>query len=153
MTIARPASARVLVVFGTRPEAIKLFPVVHELARTPGLQVRTCVTAQHRGLLDQVLAIAGLVPDIDLDLMEPGQSLDRLTARLLTGLGEVMDAEPAYCSAELDQIRRDVHTVLAAPMRPADAARDKHIDADALRDIHGARHSRASYQPLAQCPR
>ncbi|WP_294290020.1 non-hydrolyzing UDP-N-acetylglucosamine 2-epimerase [uncultured Sphingomonas sp.] len=84
---------KVLVIFGTRPEAIKLFPVVRALADTPGIAVRTCVTAQHRGLLDQVLKIAGLTPDIDLDLMEPGQSLDRLTARLLTGLGEVMDAE------------------------------------------------------------
>jgi len=84
---------KVLVVFGTRPEAIKLFPVVRALSVTPGIAVRTCVTAQHRGLLDQVLAIAGLVPDIDLDIMEPGQTLDRLTARLLTGLGEVMDRE------------------------------------------------------------
>ena len=86
-------SKTVLVVFGTRPEAIKLFPVVAALAAVPGLRVRTCVTAQHRGLLDQVLEIAGLAPDIDLDLMEPGQTLDRLTARLLTGLGGVMDAE------------------------------------------------------------
>ena len=84
---------KVLVIFGTRPEAIKLFPVVAALRANPGLNVRTCVTAQHRGLLDQVLAIANLTPDIDLDLMEPGQSLDRLTARLLTELGEVMDAE------------------------------------------------------------
>ncbi|SOB79337.1 UDP-N-acetylglucosamine 2-epimerase (non-hydrolysing) [Sphingomonas guangdongensis] len=87
------APKKILVVFGTRPEAIKLFPVVQALAARPELQVRTCVTAQHRGLLDQVLQIAELTPDIDLDLMEPGQSLDRLTARLLTGLGEVMDAE------------------------------------------------------------
>lgn len=86
-------NAKILVIFGTRPEAIKLFPVVRALADVPGLSVRSCVTAQHRGLLDQVLSIAGLTPDIDLDLMEPGQSLDRLTARLLTGLGEVMDAE------------------------------------------------------------
>ena len=85
--------SKILVIFGTRPEAIKLFPVVRALAARPELTVRTCVTAQHRGLLDQVLAIADLVPDIDLDLMEPGQTLDRLTARLLTGLGEVMDAE------------------------------------------------------------
>jgi UDP-N-acetylglucosamine 2-epimerase (non-hydrolysing) len=84
---------KVLVIFGTRPEAIKLFPVINALAATPGVAVRTCVTAQHRGLLDQVMAIAGLTPDIDLDLMEPGQTLDRLTAKLLTGLGEVMDAE------------------------------------------------------------
>ena len=85
--------SKILVIFGTRPEAIKLFPVIRALATTPGLTVRTCVTAQHRGLLDQVLAIADLAPDIDLDLMEPGQTRDRLTARLLTGLGEVMDAE------------------------------------------------------------
>ncbi|MGN6270694.1 MAG: non-hydrolyzing UDP-N-acetylglucosamine 2-epimerase [Sphingomonas sp.] len=87
------AQRTILVVFGTRPEAIKLFPVVRALAATPGIAVRTCVTAQHRGLLDQVLAIADLTPDIDLDLMEPGQTLDRLTARLLTGIGEVLDAE------------------------------------------------------------
>ncbi len=86
-------SPRVLLIFGTRPEAIKLFPVIGALKQVPGLQVRTCVTAQHRGLLDQVLGIAGITPDIDLDLMEPGQTLDRLTARLLTSLGEVMDAE------------------------------------------------------------
>lgn len=84
---------RILTIFGTRPEAIKLFPVVAALRAHGGMDVRTCVTAQHRGLLDQVLAIAGLVPDLDLDLMEPGQTLDRLTARLLTGLGDVMDAE------------------------------------------------------------
>lgn len=83
----------VLVIFGTRPEAIKLFPVIAALRAQPGMTVRVCVTAQHRGLLDQVLAIAGLTPDIDLDLMQPGQTLDQLTARLLTGLGGVMDAE------------------------------------------------------------
>lgn len=87
------APPTILVTFGTRPEAIKLFPVVRALAARPELRVRTCVTAQHRGLLDQVLSVAGLTPDVDLDLMEPGQSLDRLTARLLTGLGEVMDRE------------------------------------------------------------
>jgi len=84
---------KTLVIFGTRPEAIKLFPVVRALQATPGLKVRTCVTAQHRGLLDQVLAIAGLAPDVDLDLMEPGQTLDRLTARLLVAIGDVLDNE------------------------------------------------------------
>ncbi|MDT8759710.1 UDP-N-acetylglucosamine 2-epimerase (non-hydrolyzing) [Sphingomonas psychrotolerans] len=87
------SAPKVLVVFGTRPEAIKLFPVIQALQAQGGTQVRTCVTAQHRGLLDQVLAIAGIVPDIDLDVMTPGQSLDELTARLLTGLGKVLDAE------------------------------------------------------------
>ncbi len=86
-----PSRPKVLIVFGTRPEAIKLFPVIRALEDMGGIDTVTCVTAQHRGLLDQVLAIAGLTPDIDLDLMEPGQSLDRLTARLLAGLGEVID--------------------------------------------------------------
>lgn len=83
---------KLFVVFGTRPEAIKLFPVIRALQALPELDVVTCVTAQHRGLLDQVLAIAGITPDIDLDLMTPGQSLDALTARLLTGIGGAMDA-------------------------------------------------------------
>ena len=90
---AFPTLPKMLLVFGTRPEAIKLFPVVRALEAAGGMRVVTCVTAQHRGLLDQVLSIAGIVPDIDLDLMEPGQTLDRLTARLLTGLGDVMDRE------------------------------------------------------------
>ena len=83
--------ARILLVFGTRPEAIKMVPVVHALKALPGLETLVCVTAQHRGLLDQVLAIGGVVPDIDLDVMAPDQSLDALTARLLTGLGAVYD--------------------------------------------------------------
>jgi UDP-N-acetylglucosamine 2-epimerase (non-hydrolysing) len=91
--MSKAPSKTVLVVFGTRPEAIKLFPVVDALRRQPGVRVRTCVTAQHRDLLDQVLAIAGLVPDVDLDLMQPGQTLDQLTARVLTRFGEVLDAE------------------------------------------------------------
>ncbi|MBR0552092.1 UDP-N-acetylglucosamine 2-epimerase (non-hydrolyzing) [Sphingomonadaceae bacterium LXI357] len=82
-----------MVVFGTRPEAIKMFPVVNALRDTGEVEVRVCVTAQHRGLLDQVLEIAGITPDIDLDLMEPGQSLDALTARLLNSLGATLDSE------------------------------------------------------------
>ena len=83
----------VLVVFGTRPEAIKVFPVIHALRAAPRFRVVTCVSAQHRGMLDQVLEIAGIVPDHDLDLMRPDQTLDGLTAALLTGLGRVMDTE------------------------------------------------------------
>ena len=86
----RPAS--ILVVFGTRPEAIKLFPVVEALKADGRFAVSVCVSAQHRGMLDQVLEVAGIVPDHDLDVMKPDQSLDALTAALLTGLGRVMDA-------------------------------------------------------------
>lgn len=88
---------RVLVIFGTRPEAIKLCPVIHALHATPGLVTRVCVTGQHRDLLDGVLHLAGVEPDIDLDLMVPGQSLDDLTARLIVALGAVLDAEQPDC--------------------------------------------------------
>jgi len=84
---------RILTIFGTRPEAIKLFPLVHALAADAQFASRVCVSGQHRGMLDQVLAVAGIVPDHDLDLMQPDQSLDALTATLLTGLGAAMDAE------------------------------------------------------------
>lgn len=84
---------RTLTVFGTRPEAIKLFPLCHALAADPRFDSRVCVSGQHRGMLDQVLEVSGLVPHHDLDLMQPDQTLDSLTARLLTGLGQVMDAE------------------------------------------------------------
>lgn len=86
-------SRRILTIFGTRPEAIKLFPLVHALEADARFTSRVCVSAQHRGMLDQVLAVAGLTPDHDLDLMRPDQSLDALTAALLTGLGRIMDAE------------------------------------------------------------
>ncbi|MBL8650339.1 MAG: UDP-N-acetylglucosamine 2-epimerase (non-hydrolyzing) [Sphingopyxis sp.] len=84
---------KVMTVFGTRPEAIKMFPVVHALRAQPGLDVRVCVTAQHREMLDQVLEIARIVPDIDLDVMQANQTLDGLLARLVVGLGETFDAE------------------------------------------------------------
>ncbi len=83
---------RILVTFGTRPEAIKMFPVVAALRETGRFDVRVVVTAQHRELLDSVLALADLVPDVDLDLMEPNQSLDALSARLITRFGAVLDA-------------------------------------------------------------
>jgi UDP-N-acetylglucosamine 2-epimerase (non-hydrolysing) len=84
---------RVLTIFGTRPEAIKLFPVIHALAADARFESRVCVSGQHREMLDQVLAIAGIAPDRDLGLMQPGQSLDALTAALLTGLGRALDDE------------------------------------------------------------
>jgi len=82
---------RILVTFGTRPEAIKMFPVVAALRESGQFDVKVVVTAQHRELLDSVLALAGLVPDVDLDLMQPDQSLDALSARLIARFGEVLD--------------------------------------------------------------
>ena len=84
---------KVMTVFGTRPEAIKMFPVVHALRERRDVDVRVCVTAQHREMLDQVLEIARIVPDIDLDVMRANQTLDALLARLVLSLGEVFDNE------------------------------------------------------------
>lgn len=84
---------KIMLVFGTRPEAIKLFPVIRALEADPRFQPVVCVSAQHRQMLDQVLGIAGIQPDHDLNLMQPGQSLDGLSAMLLTELGKVMDNE------------------------------------------------------------
>lgn len=82
---------KVMVIFGTRPEAIKLFPVINALKVQDKIACEVLVTAQHREMLDQVLSISGIVPDYDLDLMQPGQSLDSLTARLLEAIGGVLD--------------------------------------------------------------
>jgi len=81
---------RIMVVFGTRPEAIKMAPVVSALRSTPGLEVIIAVTAQHRQMLDQVLELFALEPDEDLDLMIPGQTLPDLFGRILAGMSEVI---------------------------------------------------------------
>lgn len=88
------AKPRVLVVFGTRPEAIKMAPVVRALqARPDGCTVRTCATAQHREMLDQVLEVFEITPDLDLQLMQPGQSHSGLGARVLSAMDDVLVAE------------------------------------------------------------
>lgn len=86
-----PSKPKVVTIFGTRPEAIKLFPVIRALSKRVGLQSLSCVTAQHREMLDQVLEIADIEPDYDLDLMRADQSLDELTGRLLNGIGRTLD--------------------------------------------------------------
>lgn len=83
----------VLNIFGTRPEAVKMAPVVLQLAATAGVESRVCVTAQHRQMLDQVLSVFKIVPDIDLNLMRPDQSLADLTAGILTHLDPVLKSE------------------------------------------------------------
>jgi UDP-N-acetylglucosamine 2-epimerase (non-hydrolysing) len=84
---------KVLTVFGTRPEATKMAPLVLALQREPGLEHRLVVTAQHRGLLDDVLQVFGLSADHDLDLMRERQTLEYITSGVLTGIGEVLRAE------------------------------------------------------------
>ncbi|HTR38341.1 MAG TPA: UDP-N-acetylglucosamine 2-epimerase (non-hydrolyzing) [Bryobacteraceae bacterium] len=85
---------KILLIFGTRPEAIKLCPVVRSLREHPArFDVKVCVTAQHRQMLDQVLEAFEVVPDWDLDLMLPGQTLFQSTSRILAGLEKVLGAE------------------------------------------------------------
>ena len=84
-------SKRFFVLFGTRPEAIKLFPVVKRLQAQNAIEVIVCVTAQHREMLDQVLKLTNIIPDIDLNLMATNQSLDQLSARILLSVGEALD--------------------------------------------------------------
>ena len=84
---------KVLIVFGTRPEAIKMAPVVRRLRDDPRVEAVVCVTGQHRSMLDQVLSIFGIRPDIDLNIMKPGQSLTDITVAVLRGLEKVIADE------------------------------------------------------------
>ena len=83
---------KILTVFGTRPEAIKMAPLARELAKFPAhFDSRVCVTAQHREMLDQVLSLFDICPDYDLDIMQPGQSLTDVTCRVLQGVAPVLE--------------------------------------------------------------
>ena len=103
---------RVLSIFGTRPEAVKMAPVVQALAGTPGFDSRVCVTAQHRQMLDQVLELFNIHPDVDLDLMQPDQDLPSLTAAIITHLDPVLaDFNPDWIL-----VQGDTTTVLASAL-------------------------------------
>lgn len=84
---------RVLTVFGTRPEAIKMAPVVHRLQDNPQVESRLCVTGQHKEMLTQVLDVFGLQPDHDLAVMRPGQDLAGITSAILAGMQDVLKRE------------------------------------------------------------
>lgn len=102
----------ILVVFGTRPEAIKLFPVIHALKEDPDFNVTVCVSGQHRQMLDQVLQLARIEPDIDLDIMRANQSLPDVTTRILKGLDEVL----TEVSPDRVMVQGDTTTAMAAAM-------------------------------------
>ena len=108
-TVKKP---RLLFVFGTRPEAIKLCPLIRHLHSLDAFTVRICVTAQHRGMLDQVLEIFGVVPDHDLNLMRHAQTLSGLTARILEALEAVLAAE----SPDMVLVQGDTTTTLAGAL-------------------------------------
>jgi UDP-N-acetylglucosamine 2-epimerase (non-hydrolysing) len=105
---------RVLSVFGTRPEAVKMAPVVRKLAQTPGIDSRVCVTAQHRQMLDQVLDLFDIQPDYDLDLMRDDQSLADLSAAIFTHLDPVLtDFQPDWILAQGDTTTVAITSLLA----------------------------------------
>lgn len=101
---------KVMTVFGTRPEAIKMAPVARALAEDPRFDGVICVTGQHREMLDQVTALFGLVPDHDLNVMKAGQDLYSTTAAILTGLKPVLEVE----KPDLVLVHGDTATTLAA---------------------------------------
>jgi UDP-N-acetylglucosamine 2-epimerase (non-hydrolysing) len=103
---------KILVVMGTRPEAIKLAPVVAALRRRKGLETFVCATAQHRELLDQVLNIFSLKPDFDLDVMRPGQSPDAVAKRVITSLGHLL----SRLKPDMVVVQGDTTTAAAAAL-------------------------------------
>ncbi len=103
---------KILTIFGTRPEAIKLAPVLVHLKKYPDIQSRVCVTAQHRQMLDQVLGLFSIAADMDLDIMRPGQTLAEITARVVRGIDKVLQAE----SPDLILVQGDTTTVMAAAL-------------------------------------
>ncbi len=102
----------VAVIFGTRPEAIKLAPVVLALREASGFECRVCVTGQHRQMLDQVLAAFAITPDVDLNLMEPNQTLARLTARSIEAIDLYLTAD----HPDMVLVQGDTTTVLCAAL-------------------------------------
>lgn len=108
------ASLRILSVIGTRPEAVKMAPVVQKLGQLPNVESFVCITAQHRQMLDQVLNLFNITPDIDLNLMKPKQTLSELTATIFTHLEPVVrDLHPDWILAQGDTTTVMVTAMLA----------------------------------------
>src|SRR4051812_21954069 len=107
------AMKKILLIFGTRPEAIKMAPVVKALQARPNLfETKVCVTAQHRQMLDQVLELFEIVPDHDLNIMKPGQDLFDVTANVLLGLKPVLQQE----QPDVILVHGDTTTTMAASL-------------------------------------
>jgi UDP-N-acetylglucosamine 2-epimerase (non-hydrolysing) len=102
----------ILAVFGTRPEAIKMAPVVNALKKSGTVKVSVCVTAQHRQMLDQVLKLFNIAPDIDLNLMQPKQDLSDITSRVILGMRDVL----AIQKPDMVLVHGDTTTTMAASL-------------------------------------
>ncbi len=111
-----------LIIFGTRPEAIKMAPLVKEFQKQDDIfSTKVCITAQHREMLDQVLSFFEIVPDYDLDLMKPNQNLYSLTADIIIGLKDVLeDFKPDYV-----YVHGDTTTTMAQPNKNTAAASNR----------------------------
>lgn len=117
---------KILIVFGTRPEAIKMAPLVKAMQAANGFDTQVCVTAQHRDMLDQVINLFGITPEHDLDLMQPGQSLSELSNRVLSGMEKVLsEVKPELVFVHGDTTTSSM-TALAAFYQQIDVA---HIEA------------------------
>jgi len=103
---------KIITIFGTRPEAIKMAPLVKELQKRENIQVKVCVTAQHREMLDQVLELFKIVPEFDLDIMKRKQSLTGITTRILKGLDEIFQVE----NPDLILVHGDTTTTFAGAL-------------------------------------
>jgi UDP-N-acetylglucosamine 2-epimerase (non-hydrolysing) len=103
---------KVIVVFGTRPEAIKMAPLIKELEKVPHIQCIVCVTAQHREILDQVLETFNITPQYDLNIMKAKQSLTGITCSVLSGLGEIFEKE----EPDIVLVHGDTTTTFAASL-------------------------------------
>lgn len=105
-------SVRVMTVFGTRPEAVKMCPLVKQLEQTEGIESLVCVTGQHRQMLDQVLEVFGVEPDDDLSIMEPNQSLGTITQKALAGMDGVLEQR----KPDIVLVHGDTTTTFAAAL-------------------------------------
>ena len=103
---------KVLAVFGTRPEAIKMAPVINELSKNPLFETQICVTAQHRSMLDQVLALYNITPHYDLNIMSANQSLTSITNNVMNGLDNVL----THFKADWIVVQGDTSTTFAASL-------------------------------------
>ena len=116
---------KVMTVFGTRPEGIKMAPIIKEMEKRKEIQNITCITAQHRDMLDQVLNIFQINPDYDLNIFQPGQSLTKITTRELEGLEQVIIEE----KPDVLLVQGDTTTVLLVHWQLLSKVKVGHVEA------------------------
>ena len=104
---------KILFIFGTRPEAIKMAPLIKETGQSRSLGIEICVTGQHREMLDQVLKLFDICPDYDLNIMQPGQDLYDITSRILINLRDILQQS----KPDLVLVHGDTTTSMAAASR------------------------------------